>query len=147
MRSACAISKRGDHCVMQVKTSHSRFPKKFLENEMKDMPGGCWVVMEGRATNENVDLVAIGYKYNKKKVLTFVTTKGAGSTCKGEPYKAKFNDAYGNVLERHIGRPSLLNTYFIESNEVDRHNQARQSLLALEECWVTVDGLLFLVFR
>ena len=50
------------------------------------------------------------------------------------------HDAYENVLERHIGRPSVLNTYFNESNGVDRHNQARQSLLALEECWVTVDG-------
>ena len=52
---------------MCVKMGHGRFPKKFLEEEMKEMPDGCWVVMEGRAEREGVDLVALGYNYNKKR--------------------------------------------------------------------------------
>ena len=126
--------------MFQVKTAHARFPKNFLEDEMKDMPGGCWIVLEGKAIREEVDLVAIGYKYNKKRVLLFVTTKGAGSTKSGEPYKAKYNDAYGNVLHRDVPRPIVLNRYFSHCNGVDVHNQVRQHNLALEECWVTSDG-------
>lgn len=140
MKSACAAVESGDHAVLHVKTAHGRFPKKFLETEMKDMPGGCWVVMTGRATKEGVDLVAVGYKYNKKKVLCFVLTRGAGSTKAGVPYKAKFNDAFGNVVSRDVPRPKVLNLYFDNSNCVDMHNQSRQHFLALEECWVTTDG-------
>ena len=81
------IKKMGCDAIMQVKTAHSRCPKEFLENEMKDMPGGTWITMEGRAEKEEVDLVCVGYKYNKSKVLVFVTSKGAGSTAPGEPYE------------------------------------------------------------
>ena len=63
---------------MVIKNAHTRSPKKFFEEHMADMPGGTWIVMEGHATRENVDLILIGYKYNKRKVMTFVTTKGAG---------------------------------------------------------------------
>ena len=135
-----AAAEQGDHAIMCVKMGHGRFPKKFLEEEMKEMPGGCWVVMEGRAEREGVDLVALGYKYNKKKVLLFVMTKGAASTRAGDPYKAKYNDAYGNVLTRDVARPICCNIYFLRSNCVDQHNQGRQHFLALEETWVTADG-------
>ena len=46
---------------------------------MLDMTGGTWIVLEGRDEREDVPLVCIGYKYNKKKTLVFLTTKGAGS--------------------------------------------------------------------
>ena len=70
---------------------------------MEDFPGGTWIVMEGRAEKEEVDLIAIGYKYNKRKVITFVTTRGAGKTTAGTPYKVKFPDRFGNVCVRHVG--------------------------------------------
>ena len=47
---------------------------------MQHFSGGTWIVMEGYAENEGVPLICIGYKYNVKKVLVFITTKGAGST-------------------------------------------------------------------
>ena len=34
------------------------------------MPGGTWI--EGQDEKENVPLVFIGYKYNKKKTLKFI---------------------------------------------------------------------------
>ena len=123
-----------------MKTAHARFPKKFLEKEMKEMPGGTWITMEGTCGRTGTRLVAMGYKYNKKKVLQFVITRGAGSTEKGFPYHAKYNDEYGNVLYRNVARPKVLNIYFQYSNKVDSHNQSRQSVLALEEKWVTHDG-------
>ena len=37
-------------------------------------PGGSHIVLE--STIEGVELLAIGYKYNKKNVLFFIATKG-----------------------------------------------------------------------
>ena len=96
------IAKTSYHAVMMIKSSHSRTPKKWFKSTMLDMPGGTWIVLEGRDGIEDVPLVYIGYKYNKKKTLIFLTTKGAGSTEKGEPYKARFPDKYGNLCVRHV---------------------------------------------
>ena len=138
---ACAnVAKAGNHCCLMIKTRHSRSPKKFLEDKMKEMPGGTWIVLEGRAEKEGVDLVSLGYKYNKKKVLTFVYSKGAGSSAAGKPYEARFPDKYGNVCIRHVARPQVVSTYFEFSNQTDLHNQSRQFDLALEKRWVTQDG-------
>ena len=133
------IAKAGHHAVMMIKTSHSRTPKKWLERTMSDMPGGTWIVMEGQDEKENVPLICIGYKYNKKKTLVFLTTRGAGSTTKGEPYEARFPDKYGNLCVRHIARPQVISLYFKYSNVVDIHNQSRQADLSLEKKWVTED--------
>lgn len=54
---------------MIVKRAHSRIPKKFLEEEMKDYPGGTWISLESVPEKEGVSLVCISYKY---KVLTFI---------------------------------------------------------------------------
>ena len=139
-KAAANIRKAGHHAILNVKTNHSRIPKKFLEDTMKDFPGGTWITLEGRAEKEEVDLICIGYKYNKKKVLTFICTKGAGSTKGGEPYEAKFPDKFGNVCVRYIARPECVTTYFKFSNCVDLHNQARQYDLALEKKWITHNG-------
>ena len=138
---ACAnVAKAGHHCCLMIKNGHSRSPKKFLDNKMKEMPGGTWIVLKGRAEKEGVDLVSLGYKYNKKKVLTFVYSKGAGSSAAGKPYEARFPDKYGNVCIRHVARPQVVSTYFEFSNQTDLHNQSRQFDLALEKRWVTQDG-------
>ena len=50
--------------------------------------------MEEYAENEGAPLVCFGYKYNVKKLLIFITTKGAGSTQPGQPYLAKFPDKF-----------------------------------------------------
>ena len=88
--------------------------------------------MEGRCNKDDVDLIYIGYKYNKKKVLTFVMTHGASSTTHEEPYEARFPDKFVNVCIRHVARPDIISNYFKFSNVVDVHNQARQYKLAVE---------------
>ena len=140
VKTAANIGKAGHHAVFMIKTAHARSPKKWLEDKMKGMPGGTWIVLEGLAEQENVPLVSIGYKYNKKNVLTFVMTRGAGSTAQGKPYYAKFPDKYGNVCTREVARPDVISNYFKYSNVVDLHNQARQFELALEKKWITQDG-------
>ena len=133
------VAKAGHHAIFIIKTGSSRVPKKFLEDKMKDYPGGTWITLEGQTEN-GVDLICIGYKYNKKKVLVFLTTRGAGATLDGDPYEARFPDRYGNVCTRDIARPEVISTYFKYCNVVDLHNQARQCDLALEKKWVTQDG-------
>ena len=77
-----------------IKTNHSRFPKKWLEETMKEWPPGSHVVLESR--HNDVDVYACGYKYNKRKVCCFVFSKGAGHTEAGQCYEAKWKDINGN---------------------------------------------------
>ena len=58
-----------------VKTAHSQYPKKWLEKTMKDWPAGSHLVLE--SVFSGVPVIAMGYKYNKRKVICFVATKGA----------------------------------------------------------------------
>ena len=91
------------------------------------------IVLGGRDEKEEVPLVCIGYKYKKKKTLVFLTTKGAGSIEKGEPYEARFPDNYENLCVCHVSRPRIILLYFKYSNIVDVHNQSRQADLSLEK--------------
>ena len=50
---------------------------------MKDIPGGTWITLEGKP--KKIDIVMVGYKYNKSKALIFVMTRGSALTAKGEP--------------------------------------------------------------
>ena len=102
---------------------------------MADFPGGTWVVLEGR-THKNAGLLTIGYKYNSTKVLTFVLSRGAGSTVMGRPYQACFPDIYENAHTQDIPRPQVLNNCFDHCGLMDSHNQGRQAHLALEDFWV-----------
>ena len=62
VRSAVKVAQQGHHAVLAVKTAHSRFPKKFLDDTMKEFPGGTWITMRGKCGRTGVELVAIGYK-------------------------------------------------------------------------------------
>ena len=137
VKAAISVAKSGNHACFIIKNGYSKTPKKYLEETMKDFPGGTWITLESEI--DNVSLVCIGFKYNKRNVLTFICTKGAGSTAKGDPYEARFPDKFGNVCVRHVARPSILGTYFQVSNKVDLHNQARQYELKLEKKWVTTN--------
>ena len=131
------VMQSGHHCTMIIKTAHVRSPKKWLDETMKDMPGGTWIVLEGTTEELNRKLVCIGYKYNKKTVLTFILTRGAGSSEPGDPYEARFPDKYGNLCVRHVARPQVIANYFKYSNKVDVHNQVRQFDIGLEKKWIT----------
>ena len=89
VKTAENISANNSHCIMLIKTAHSRSPKKWLEETMIDYLGGTWITMYGCTEKTGSALVIIEYEYNKKKFLTFVMTRGAGSIEKGEPYEAK----------------------------------------------------------
>lgn len=121
-----------------IKTNHAKFPKSYLESEMKDWPPGTHMVLE--TTSRGKAYYAIGYKYNMKKVLCFIATEGAGHTLPGDPYEAKWMDANGRTASRLIPRPHILSEYFKHSNQIDKHNHVRQAELAIEKNVVTECG-------
>ncbi len=70
------------------------FPKDFIEEAVKDAPGGVHIVLKGN-TRDEVNVIAIGYCYSHKTILHFVLTENAGNTEPGDPYKMKYADSYG----------------------------------------------------
>eukprot|EP00873_Tetraselmis_striata_P016559 jgi/Tetstr1/436823/TSEL_025601.t1 len=65
----------GRHFIGVVKTCHGLFPKAFLKSHLTSAPAGSRVALS--AIVNGVDLMAVGYKYNMRKVLFFVATAGA----------------------------------------------------------------------
>ena len=58
---------------------------------MKDWPGGSYLVMKSTARFPGeIPLLDILYKYNSRKVLGFIATKGSESTEPGDPYLSRF---------------------------------------------------------
>ena len=53
-------------------------------------------------------LIAIGYKYNTRKVLSFIVIDNAGSTKTGIPYLSKYTDQFTNVAIRPVARPLVM---------------------------------------
>jgi hypothetical protein len=76
------------------------FPKSFIEEVLKEEPGGASIVLKSEL--DDVPLIAVGYKYNKKHVLHFVMSENAGDTTLGEPYQMKFPDQFGNIHIQEI---------------------------------------------
>jgi hypothetical protein len=122
-----------------VKTNYACYPKKFIEETMQEWPPGSHIVLETK-TPEGIDLLAVGYKYNKRTVTCFLTTKDAGHTGPGVSYEAKWKDDNNNTCKKDIPRPYVVAKYFSENNGIDLHNQSRQFDLKLEKFWVTHDG-------
>ncbi len=127
------------HYFSQVKTGHGRIPKLFLETEMAGYCPGLWLVLE-HTSPSNVDMVCLGYKYNRTKILTFVMTKGCGSTSPGPPYRVTYTKENGEKIERDIAHLQVVTDYFHSAGAIDHHNHTRQGTLALEDKWVTRCG-------
>ena len=124
---------------LRPRTSKTVNPKDYLERTMKNWPAGSHLVMEGYAS-EGVKLSAIGYKYNKQKVICFIATDKIGHTEKGRPYQAKWIDDSGEKRTKNIHCPDICAKYFEYSNVINTHNHIRQFETALERQWVTQDG-------
>ena len=129
----------GVYLVVLVKKSSKFYPKQFLADNMALSSSGARVALT--ATINGTELVALGYKYNKKTILFFLFARGAGSCRNGEPYEARFADKKtGQSRSRMVPRPTIISRYFNNTPVVDNHNQARSSLLGLEKAWVTQNG-------
>ncbi len=134
---------RGFHYVGQVKTAHKHYPKAWLEEKMKDMGAGTWLCLKATTPGDEVPLIAVSYKYNKKRVLLFIMTEGAGSTRPGAPYNCQFRNKNGIVVKK-VPHPDFITKYFDCANAVDIHNQIRQGTIRLEKRWVTHTTVIFI---
>jgi Transposase IS4 len=88
VKTARQCKAKGHDFIGPVKTSHRLYPKQEIEMMMANWPGGTSLVFESDELEDGGHvhrLRAIGYKYNKKKILCFVATDQAGSTCQGSP--------------------------------------------------------------
>jgi hypothetical protein len=106
IRAANEVGLRGHEGVFQIKTYHASYPKEFIEEALKDAPSGVFIVLEGM-TQDEIPLVAIGYRYSQRTILYFVLTKNADSTTLREPYHIKYTDSFGNVCTRYVDRSRL----------------------------------------
>ena len=107
-----------DYCGPE-KMSHKGICLDMLEKLMKDWPGGSYLVFKSTPIflGER-PLLAIGYKYNSRKVLGFIATGGAGSTEPGDLYLSLSPEIYSNVYVCPIVRPHLLGRYFNDCNDL-----------------------------
>lgn len=62
-----ALTQRGRAFVDQIKSNYLLLPKDCIEDKIKDEPGGTHIVI--KATYQDVDSIAIGYRYSSKKTL------------------------------------------------------------------------------
>ena len=57
-------------------------------------------------------LIDIGYKYNARKVLSFIVTDNAGSTKTSITYLSKYPDQFTNVDICPVARPLVMSIFF-----------------------------------
>ena len=134
---SAAIPKK--HFISVVKKAHKRHPKQWLEDTMKDWPAGTSLVLRSQFGDNN--LIAIGYKYKMKGVISFIATYGADFTSNGDPYLSKFvSEEHKNYKTREVLRPRICSAYFSAAPFIDIHNQSRQGFLRLEDHWRTING-------
>ena len=69
-------------------------------------------------------LIYIGYKYNFRKVLGFITTEGGGITEPGDTYLSHFPYMYSNVSVPPVIFPHLIVRYFNDYNEMSKYDMA-----------------------
>ena len=117
------MAKGVDYCG-PANMSHKGFCLATFENLMKDWPGGSYLVMKiTPRVPGSIPLLAIGYKYNSRKVLGFIATEGAGSTAPGDPCLSRFSDIYSNVSVCPVFCPHMVGRYFNACNAIDNQNR------------------------
>ena len=99
----------GVELIGMVKTNTKGFCKDTIEKLTKDWPGGSYLVLRSKSmVPGGRPLIDIGYKYNARKVLSFIVTDNAGSTKTGIPYLSKYPDQFTNVSIRPVARPVVM---------------------------------------
>ena len=84
--------------IGMAKTNNKGFCKEIIEKLTMDWPGGSYLVLRRKhmVPGDRL-LIAIGYKYNAQKVLSFIVTDNTGSINTGIPYLYKYPDQFINV--------------------------------------------------
>ena len=123
-KAAEAAMELGAELIGMVKTNTTGLCKEKIEKLTKNWPGGSYLVLRSKPmVPGGRPLIAIGYKYNARKVLSFIVTDNAGSTKTGIPYLSKYPDQFTHVYIRPVARPVVMSFFSSAVNEVDSHNK------------------------
>ena len=99
----------GSKLIGMVKKNTKGSCKETIEKLKKDCPGGSYLVLR---TNTIVPrgrpLIAIGYKYNTRKVIYFIVTDNTGITQTGIPCLSKYPEQFTNVEIFPVARPIFM---------------------------------------
>ena len=99
----------GSKLIGMAKTNIKGFCKENIEKLTKYWPGGSNLVLRSKhMVNGGILLIAIGYKYNVRKVLYFIVTYNAGITQTGLPCLSKYPDQFTNVSICPVARPLVI---------------------------------------
>ena len=103
-----------------VKINTKGFCKEKIEKLTKDWPGGSYLVLRSKPmVPGGRPLIAVGYKYNVRKFLSFIVTNNVGITKTGIPYLSKYTDQFTNVAIRPVARPLIMSNIVSAVNGVD----------------------------
>ena len=104
-KSADAAMELGAELIGMVKTNTKGVCKEKIEKLTKNWPGGSYLVLRSKPmVPGGRPLIAVSYKYNVQKVISFIVTNNAGSTKTGIPYLSKYPDQFTNVSIRPVVR-------------------------------------------
>ena len=87
-------------------------------------------------------IIAIGYGYYVRKVISFIVTDRAGNTKESVFYLSNYFEQFYDVSIHPVDRLIVMYKFFGSVNEVDSHNKSRQSNLAVENFRVNQCGCL-----
>ena len=115
-KAAEAAMELGAELIGMVKTNTKGFCKETIEKLTINWPVGSYLVLRSKhMVPRGRPLIVVGYKYNARKVLSFIVTENAGSTNTGIPYLSKYPDQFTNVSIRPVARPLVMSkTIFCE---------------------------------
>ena len=113
----------GAGLIGMVNTNTKGFCKETIEKLTKDWPGGSYLVLRSKPMIPGGrPLIDIGYKYNARKVLSFIVTDNSGITKTGITYLSKYPDQFTNVDICPVARPLVLSKKS-DVGEVYSHNK------------------------
>ena len=99
----------GAELISKVKTNTKVLCKEKIQKLTKNWPGGSYLVLRSKPmVPGGRPLIAIGYKYNSRKVLSFIVTDNAGSTKTGITYLSKYPDQFTNVSILPVACPLVM---------------------------------------
>ena len=123
-----------DELIGMVKKNTKGFCNERIEKLTKDWPGGSYfVLMSKPMVLGDRPLIAIGYKYNARKVIYFIVTYNTGSKKTGIPYLSKYPDQFTNAAISPVACPLVMSKNNSAVNEVESQNKSRKYDLALEK--------------
>ena len=114
----------GADLVGMIKANIKGFCKDIIDNLTKDWPGGSYFMLRSKPiVPRRRPLIAVGYKYNTRKVLSFIVTNNVGSTHAGHTYLSKYPDYFSNLSIFPVALTLVMYKFLGSVNLVDSQNK------------------------